>query len=100
MKVEQKLQDAREKALHPLLKAVEDAVEAWARQSSNGALVWEIADEKLPAVWFWWDMAHRSIWWSPADLIKSLNEIAVATGDAGIGNTVQLAKTALLGYKD
>lgn len=91
----------RENRLHPMLVAVESKVEAWARQSTNGALVWEVATDHVPAMWSEWELIYdRDVWYGGSGLIAALDRLAAVTNDAQVAEAVSAAKNGVIAYSE
>jgi hypothetical protein len=92
---------ARERAIQPSLIAVKEAIEKWARASSDGAKVWEVA-EILPDMWHDWGMCLGSDAWGGliGNVNACLTDIAVACDGQGVAEAVAAAKTAIALYRE
>lgn len=95
----QKRVDARERIIHPLLRAVENQVEQWARQSTNGALVWDVATDCLHNVWAEWELVYdRNAWYGASAVLAALDKLAAMTEYAAVSAAVDAAKAAITNY--
>ena len=91
----------REAALVPLLQAVRQSVEAWAKKSTDGATVWEVGVELLGDLDFDWGYARRAaVWTRPHSLISVLENIGAASRDDDVKAYCQAAQTALAAYHE
>jgi hypothetical protein len=89
----------RDNAMTSVLVDVQNAARNWASTSSDGALVWKIADE-FRELWHDWGMALcLSEWQVPKLVIYALNEIADNTDDV-VADYAGLAKKMILSYRE
>lgn len=92
---------ARERIIHPLLQAVDKQVEQWARQSTNGALVWDVATEYLHSVWAEWELVYdRDTWYGASAVLSALDKLAAMTECAAVSAAVEAAKTAISNHTE
>lgn len=91
----------RERILHPLLVAVEQSVEHWARTATNGALVWEVATDYLHGMWAEWQLVYdRETWGTPDSLLRALEKLALAVSDPAVSQSIATAQVRLESYSD
>ena len=89
----------RDNAMTNVLVDVQNAANNWASTSSDGGLVWKIADE-LRELWHDWDIALcRPEWQVPNLVMYALDEIAGNT-DAVVGACVDRARHAIFAYRE
>jgi hypothetical protein len=89
----------RDNAMTSVLVDVQNAARNWASTSSDGALVWKIADE-FRELWHDWGMALcLPEWQVPKLVIYTLDDIAENTNDV-VAGSVKRAKKTIFAYSE
>ncbi len=96
------LEAARDAAITPKLIAVKEALATWARGSTDGAKVWEVANEILPDMWHDWNLYLRSdaVGAVLPNVTACLQDIAVAVDDQAVAEAVASARSAIALYRE
>lgn len=94
------LVNVRERAMHAHITAVENAAKEWAKHSTDGALIWQVATECLDDVWAEWRHASTYERWSPHGVVRALNSLSSAIGDAAVAAAVTAAVGAIAAYAE
>jgi len=90
----------RDDAMTKLLIDVQNAAENWASSSNDGALVWSIANE-FRELWYDWGRAlSKPVWNVPNPVVYALEVVATNTNDYAVHLSVDLAKQAILNYRE
>jgi hypothetical protein len=90
----------RDNAMTRLLVDVQNTVGNWASSSSDGALVWSIANE-FRELWHDWGLAlGQPVWNVPNLVVHALEVVADNANDHAVRASVDVARQAIMDYRE